>query len=452
MDPESAVSPALPIYALGPLLLISLFVIWRQAQRSRSEATAFIITALGLRVVLAALHVITFSSSPIGLTWNALASLGVCGVGFFLIRRRAGTGLVLVPVALLIGWMVLSAALNRGDGVGTSAIIKLVYFGVIAILSAQACKEVGVQRMITLLLPVAFLPILFQVAGIPLGVVKASESDGSASYIGGFHHEAAFSLLLLMSIMLACLLPKLRFSARLGLIGGCMLSVLLANYRTSIIAALPLIGYTLFAEATRSFLPTQRKLIGMLALFLVAGAGVGAVALYGDRFADLGTVVSQSSDLIQRPGDANEADRKLLSGRIVIWDSYIYGWIDSHPTQQAFGHGPDSWGRAFTIYAHNTLVSALYELGVGGVIFYLGFWAWFLALSIIAPSPQRYYLVVAHAGFVLLNMATMPMWMIEGMIYYAVLCGVTVYYAREAVLRRKGRVMPSERGHVYQMG
>jgi hypothetical protein len=37
----------------------------------------------------------------------------------------------------------------------------------------------------------------------------------------------------------------------------------------------------------------------------------------------------------------------------------------------------------------------------------------------------RGQLVCTHIGFILLNMATMPFWQIEGLILYALVCGYT---------------------------
>ena len=38
----------------------------------------------------------------------------------------------------------------------------------------------------------------------------------------------------------------------------------------------------------------------------------------------------------------------------------------------------------------------------------------------------RGQLVCVHIGFILLNMATMPFWQVEGIIFYGLLCGYTV--------------------------
>src|SRR3546814_10968395 len=56
-----------------------------------------------------------------------------------------------------------------------------------------------------------------------------------------------------------------------------------------------------------------------------------------------------------------------MSGRTLIWSSYIYAWADGTPLQHLFGLGPESWEGVFKVYPHNTLVATLYELGWFGV-------------------------------------------------------------------------------------
>jgi hypothetical protein len=41
--------------------------------------------------------------------------------------------------------------------------------------------------------------------------------------------------------------------------------------------------------------------------------------------------------------------------------------------------------------------------------------------------PHRGVLVGAHLSFLVLNMSTMPMWMIEGNMLYGIICGYTLY-------------------------
>jgi O-antigen ligase len=436
MDPESGLSPSLPVWALLPLVAASIGLVLLQVSRSKDGAAGFVIVALGLRVVLSALHVFSFSKSPIGLSWNALASVAICAGGLLLIRRRSGGIWVATPAVFLIVWMAISSFANQGLGTGTADMIKFAYFAVVSTLVAQACKAIGVQRFLMLILPVACLPLVFQLIGIPLGVVKASESDGSSSYIGGFHHEAAFSVMLITAVLVVALIPRMRFPVRFGLVILCFAALALANYRTSIIGALPTAGIAIFSGLVGTVIASQRKIIGPMLAILLLAAGLALGATQSERYGDLAIVFTRGTDLIQPPAQTSEADGDIMSGRITIWNHYLYGYKDGTSLQKMLGHGPASWATTFTVYAHNTLVSAIYEVGIIGLLAYLFLWAWFICLACLARREARTILLAAHLGFVLLNQATMPLWMIEGVIYYALLCGITVFYFLGARSRR----------------
>ena len=81
----------------------------------------------------------------------------------------------------------------------------------------------------------------------------------------------------------------------------------------------------------------------------------------------------------------------------------------------------------FSLYAHNTLVNNLYEYGFLGVAGALWLWLSMLAAALRVRHPQRGMLVGAHVSFIVLNMSTMPMWMIEGNLLYGLICGYTFY-------------------------
>ena len=92
-----------------------------------------------------------------------------------------------------------------------------------------------------------------------------------------------------------------------------------------------------------------------------------------------------------------------------------------------FGFGPESYQEAFPLYAHNTLVNHLYEYGMVGVAGVLYLWLSMLVAALRVRHPARGILVGAHVSFLVLNMATMPMWMVEGNILYGVICGYTFH-------------------------
>jgi hypothetical protein len=49
-----------------------------------------------------------------------------------------------------------------------------------------------------------------------------------------------------------------------------------------------------------------------------------------------------------------------------------------------------------------------------------------LAVLRLRRGP-RAKLIAAHLSFIIMGLATMPLWMIEGYIFYAVICGYTLY-------------------------
>jgi len=50
-----------------------------------------------------------------------------------------------------------------------------------------------------------------------------------------------------------------------------------------------------------------------------------------------------------------------------------------------------------------------------------------LAAALRTRHPHTGVLVGAHLSYLVLNMSTMPMWMIEGNILYGIICGYTLY-------------------------
>ena len=62
-----------------------------------------------------------------------------------------------------------------------------------------------------------------------------------------------------------------------------------------------------------------------------------------------------------------------------------------------------------------------------GIAAVLYLWASMLAACTGLRRGPKGRLLAAHVTFILLNLATMPMWMIEGNILYGIICGYTIY-------------------------
>ncbi|WP_156350157.1 O-antigen ligase family protein [Sphingomonas sp. Leaf20] len=426
MDSLVANGRALPYYASIPATLLALAMLFVALRSSQGRATRFVIFAIWLRFILSAFHPITFSSSPIGLSYNALGSIFICGLGAWVLKPRGMFDVGLVPFYPILLAVILSGFANHSVSPMVDMTVKYLYLAIITLAVSESLQDDGWDEP----LRKVFLPFLilvgFQALSVLLGTVKAAESDGSASYIGGFYHEAGFSVALAGGLLVVCLRRRQVALYKVAWVLVFCVAIMLANYRTAILAMAPLIGATALIGAARSVIREQRVIVvGMMAAIVLA-VGVGGAIAGRERFADLGAVAAQGTELIKRPDQFNLDERHLLSGRFVIWSGYLYGYSDSTPLQHIVGLGPNAWIGKFKVYAHNTLVSAIYELGIFGLISTVFLWIWMLVLAIKSPKGVRGILVSAHISFIILNMATMPLWMIEGMIYYGILCGATI--------------------------
>ncbi|WP_347302941.1 hypothetical protein V5740_13235 [Croceibacterium sp. TMG7-5b_MA50] len=426
-------APMMPALVLWPVLLafvcVTALVVWR----TPSAAARFVIAAFATRFAASAIPFITFRPSPAGLSWNALISVGLVATGMLLVRPSRLRLPAMIPLYLLLLLIVISGVLNSQYAGLADMFVKYMLFGVMLLLSADAVTELGDERFLkTLIWPFA-LPLTLQLLSVALGVAKAAETDGSTSYIGGYNHEGAFSVMMVAGLTITCLAPRCHALIKGPLIVAFTVGIVLANYRTSILGALPLLAVTLATGGTRRFAVAQRPFIAGLMMIVVAGCGL-LVALAGqERFSDLTVILDQGGQIIQPPGDFSEDGRRLLSGRAYIWSEYLYAYADGTQLQQLLGFGPNSWVGRFRLYAHNTLVSTLWELGVIGVGAMLLLWGWMIVLAARIPGTNRLRIMAALIGFILLAMATMPMWMIEGLMLLAVLGGLTIAGTRQRV-------------------
>jgi hypothetical protein len=426
MDQFAAAGRSLPTFVLIPATAAFAVMLLVVLSRTKSPAMRFIVFVLWLRLILSAFHTVTFAASPLGLSWNALASVVIVGLGLLVVRARRILDPALTPLYLLLLSVIASGGVNHDLPAAIDPLVKYTYLAIIILAATDAIEDVGLETFGRLALWPFAIPFGLQLASIALGLPKASEADGSASYIGGFNHEAAFSVVLAAGLMVVCLSRRMGAGLKGLMIVVCCVAIVLANYRTAILAMAPLIGVAVTIGVTRRFVPRQRVLVGMGMTIFAVGALFLAFLSAGDRFADIATIFNSSGPLIKPPATFTLADRGLMSGRALIWSQYFYGYLDGSPIQKIFGLGPDSWVGVIAVYAHNTLVGALYEFGAFGVAAMVFLWTWMIVLAARVTNGPRALLLGGHASFIILNMATMPLWMIEGMIFYGLLCGATV--------------------------
>lgn len=419
-------SPPIPIFLLLPTMMLYCVLVVVLCMRMGASAR-FLVVAFALRLAMSAMPRFAFSSSPLGLSWNALASVLLVGVGSLLLLRSRAVPLILAPIVPLLLVIAMSAVLNGEVSGSIESLVKYAYLAIIALTAYDAFMADGAGKVLLRMLITFVLPLALQGFSLLLGIAKATESDGSASYIGGYNHEAAFSIILLTGLLTAILNPRLRALYKLAIATVCLGGILAANYRTAVITAGPLMLGLLIASITGSVRANQRPIAGLLGVLLVLSAVPVVPMVAGDRFDAIKTVWENPEILSKAPADFSRADTQILSGRLLLWSQYITAWDAGTPRQHMLGFGANAWEGRYRYYAHNTLVSTLYELGVLGVAAMLLLWIWMFVMAATARTPARFTLVMAHLGFFLLNMATMPFWMIEGLLFYGLLCGFTVH-------------------------
>jgi hypothetical protein len=420
-------SRALPAAVLHPTTALLFILLLRAVMKTPHASGRLLLVVVWLRYVMQAYHEITYQTVA-GVSINAIASLAVCCIGGIVLFGRLADLRRFPLVIAMIAVAIVSGLMNGLFVAAIETALKWGYFIVVMFATLDCLKRDGDARILGLLLWAFAPPLVYQALSIGMGVSKATEHDGSISYIGGFNHEAAFSIVLVTCFAIASLAPRLNFAARMFLLTVCLAGVIAANYRTSLIAAAPIaLGYFAFGIA-RGVRAGQRLAISIIGLVVVAGGVLAANLVLSERMADLAAVAEDP--LIRPPEEFTVAEQKLLSGRLYIWNRYYDEYASGSDAQLLLGFGPDAWVASFGVYAHNTVVSHLYEFGLVGSALIILIWV-AMAMRALAISDWslRWQVFCAHAGFILLNMATMPFWMVEGLILYAVLCAYTVWLA-----------------------
>ncbi|MBK8161345.1 MAG: O-antigen ligase family protein [Rhodospirillaceae bacterium] len=428
MDVAQDLGASMPAWLLYPVTLMVILMLIYPFYRARSVIGGFALFALCFRYIANAHHAITFKASPLGLSWNALGSSAVFLVGLLLIKKRHLLLKQMMPVYCFIAVIVVSGMANHDVHGIVDVVVKYGYLGLITIVVYEGLDDLGENRMAVLLLWAFVMPFVLQALSVIFGVIKASESDGSVSYIGGYNHEAAFSIVLMTCFVIACFTTGIRPILRGAILCICLVGILLANYRTAILALAPLAIIQFNMDVIGRFPRQQRSIVAVGVLLISLPAFLAVAWLLRDRFQDISVALSSLDDLIKRPAEYSYEESRLLSGRPYIWSSYISAYMDGGTLNHLVGFGPDAWIGVFVAYAHNTLVSALYEYGIFGVCALLYLWGAMLYTALRVKHGPRGKLVAAHVSFFLLNMATMPQWMLEGDIRYGVICGYTLYF------------------------
>jgi hypothetical protein len=418
--------PSLPVALSLAVCSVALILVLLQIWRLREACATFVLLAMWLRYSIAAFHEFTYPPVIFGLSVAALTSILVAAVGPLVVGGRRFLLRRLIPFYSIMLVIVISATLNQAWIGAVNSIVKWLYLIVVALAAHAAMCRCGADRVLGALVVVFAGPIASQWFSVLMQVQMTNE-DGTPSFIGGYQHEQAFSIILLTFLFITCFMQKVRMSSAYLRVLVAIAGLVLANYRTTLLAAaLPTASFAVTKLLGR-FVQKQRSFVFLFLSAVTVLVFVALAHLAHDRFADIGSTLHKGASLIQPPQYFTTDEKRLFSGRIYLWSQYVDGYMRGTITEKLIGAGPEAWVGKFPIYAHNTFISFLYELGIFGTSAFV----WLLIANLMATTrihgEARPVLLACHVGFFVLNLATMPIWTIEGDIAYALLIAQTWY-------------------------
>lgn len=375
----------------------------------------------GFRFLLSSFHGFTFPPLFGGLSLISIHTItSVLFIsGFVFLNRFVYYKFSLVLVFVFIS--LISALMNNSWIYSTPELIKILYFFLLIVYLFNSSLRYNLSQISYALILFALPVSITQIFSFLLGQGKATEGDGSVSYIGLYFHEAVFSSVMLFLMFLSVYLFSIKFKPRFSIfvLVLSIISIALSNYRTTFLSALPLMFFFLILISVK-FDKFSKLIIGALLLVLVASAM--PILVFSDRFYDLYLAfenlhyVFVSPDLFDRPM------MQIMSGRLYFWSQYIYEFSTGSFYQKLFGNGLGAWQDWASLYAHNQFVSYLYELGFLGLLIVILMYLYpiYNVLSVKPFSHIQSKLIIFFViSFSLLSMSTMPLWSIEGIFIFS---------------------------------
>lgn len=423
----SAAQPVSPMVPLPVQLLCTLLLclaLRKGLQDSQSRSNRFVVISLWVRLIVSNFHFYTAKSLGPGLSINSLVTIGIVGFGVLLIRRRLLGSVILLPFIPFLASVVISGIINHNLMEGLDTIMRILFCAVLSMHCYESLRTTNVPNFIRITLLGLSPALVFGLAALATRTGKFSEFDSSYAFVGGYGHESLYSMILIAVMAVVILAPNMRLRISLPLMGVTLLLLMLANYRTAILACGPALLYFAIQTLTR-LIPRNTRAIVAISVGIVLAGGAILFVMASPRFADLSNTIADISGGMKDPASVPMAERKLLSGRYYIWTTYYDGWKHADALHQTVGFGPDAWKERFPLYAHNTFFHYLFETGVLGLMSLLLMFFSMLIASFSARPSEKLKLVALNFTFLVLNMATMPLFQVEGLMALGIIWGWT---------------------------
>jgi hypothetical protein len=397
----------------------------------RDPGTALAFLAIWGRYLLAGFHEYTYPPLVAGLSPIAMFTAACALTGIVFVPLRVYARYYLIPFYMLIMLAVFSGVVNLETRGLADTLMRWMFFLVVALLLLRAMGRYGTQHILQALLLLHLTPLLMQTVGIVFAPGAPAALYGSGVHDAAYAHNANFSNILMTGLCIAALVRWHHQIIPLALALFFTNGIVLANYRTTIIATMPVFIMLVTTVVTRSALPAIRPLL----FFLFVSASVALVLLAAtslpERFGDVFRVPTMIGDLIKPAYEYTPEESSLFTGRIYVWAQYIEAWLDGNAFNKIFGFGPESFhGKTFTNSPHN--ISFLYEMGIIGLLLPFVILATPIIMALrLADMFIGLRLVACFTGFFVLGITAVPFTAVEGMILLAILCATTWAYAQE---------------------
>lgn len=416
----------LPVQAICLCILFGFFFVGLRNSQSRSAT--FILIAIWLRLIIANLHAWTFARVFAGMSIQSLTTIFMVFLGFFLIRKRLIVSWMVIPFLPFIASIGLSGALNNNFKEGLDTMMRILFCIILTLHCFEAIRRSS-HRNLTFVLLCALSPsIVYGVAAILFRVGKFSEFDSSTAYVGGYNHESSYSMVLIAVLFVLILSKSIKARWNFALFMVTIALLFLANYRTAIIACGPAVLFY-FVSMITTWIPRSTRALLTMSLGALLVGSAGLLTITSDRFSDVTKVFeSMSAYGIKEPAELSLQDRKLMSGRFYLWSQYYNGWSTGDDLHKIVGFGPDAWKERFPLYAHNSFIHYLFETGILGFTSLIFLFGSMVLASLSATSTEKIRLVSLNLSFLILNMATMPLFQVEGLVALGIVWGWTSSY------------------------
>lgn len=398
------------------------------------------------RVVVDSMPGLSYAAVAGGLSFARVysAAMMLFLLGYLLSRRGFFSGTYGIQVAIFFFVSILSAIYNFAWLGIVETTIKWLYLWLTANLLVLVVKENGEQSVLRVLAFVFIYPLMNQLVFAIIGTPKVG--GGQTSYLGSYFHEVSLAYILLMAITVyfAIMISDRDktwrvFAAALWIWSHAALYF--NNYRTAVIALG--VWWAIVALFVLPKLSVGRRLIAVGTM--VTALSFVVLALGEDLTSKMSgavSVVMEPEEHFDVSGQARQTE--VLSGRVYLWNTYLYEFIDAPWDTKLLGHGPEVGVSVVGTHAHNQFLTALLDLGLLGIVAVL----WIMvtmALSVLRQIRKGSAQLVSMGGMVfgifVMMLATSPFRETRGMLLF----GVALGFVAASRLQVRSTLRPHQR-------